>query len=101
MTRTAAGADAAPFAGLCSWALDTGVCAASRPNSMAMASEIDMESFFMGNLWRRLVLPTRIDRWSLTSLRAPYAPYNQEDGSDVDVQAAGDQKTCCSQLVRV
>ena len=30
-----------------------------------------------------------------------YAPYNQEDGSDVDVQAAGDQKTRCSQLVRV
>ena len=27
------------------------------------------EAYNLGNLWRRLVLPTRIDTWSLTSLQ--------------------------------
>jgi hypothetical protein len=29
-------------------------------------------AYNLGNLWRRLVLPTRIDTWSLTSLQQPF-----------------------------
>src|SRR5436190_19241007 len=30
---------------------------------------LSVMAYNLGNLWRRLVLPTRIDRWSLTSLQ--------------------------------
>ena len=31
--------------------------------------QLSVVAYNLGNLWRRLVLPTRIDRWSLTSLQ--------------------------------
>jgi hypothetical protein len=31
--------------------------------------QLSVLAYNLGNLWRRLVLPTRIDTWSLTSLQ--------------------------------
>ena len=31
--------------------------------------QLSVLAYTLGNLWRRLVLPTRIDTWSLTSLQ--------------------------------
>jgi hypothetical protein len=33
------------------------------------AAGVECDRYNLGNLWRRLVLPKRIDKWSLTSLQ--------------------------------
>jgi hypothetical protein len=37
--------------------------------SNEVRSHLSVLAYDLGNLWRRLVLPTRIDTWSLTSLQ--------------------------------
>ena len=38
-------------------------------SAAAAAGGVSVLAYNLGNLWRRLVLPTRIERWSLTSLQ--------------------------------
>jgi hypothetical protein len=35
-------------------------------------------TYNLGNLWRRLALPPRIDRWSLTSLHISLFPHHAQ-----------------------
>jgi len=42
-------------------------CHRFRANEVRL--QLSVLAYNLGNLWRRLVLPTRIDRWSLTSLQ--------------------------------
>ena len=42
-------------------------CHRFRANQVRL--QLSVLAYNLGNLWRRLVLPTRIDRWSLTSLQ--------------------------------
>jgi len=42
-------------------------CHRFRPNEVRLW--LSVIAYNLGNLWRRLVLPRRIDKWSLTSLQ--------------------------------
>ena len=42
-------------------------CHRFRANEVRL--QLSVIAYNLGNLWRRLVLPTRIERWSLTSLQ--------------------------------
>ncbi len=42
-------------------------CHRFRANEVRL--QLSVLAYNLGNLWRRLVLPTRIDSWSLTSLQ--------------------------------
>ena len=42
-------------------------CHRFRANEVRL--QLSVLAYTLGNLWRRLVLPTRIDTWSLTSLQ--------------------------------
>jgi hypothetical protein len=42
-------------------------CHRFRSNKVRLG--LSVIAYYLGNLWRRLVLPKRIDKWSLTSLQ--------------------------------
>jgi Transposase DDE domain group 1 len=39
------------------------------PSANEVRLQLSILAYNLGNLWRRLVLPKKIDRWSLTSLQ--------------------------------
>ena len=62
-------------------------CHRFRANEVRL--QLSVPAYNLGNLWRRLVLPKRIDTWSLTSLQSP-----RQDAGRL-VKHAGTTGCCC------